>query len=173
MIFLWTPNKLFKDYVLNNAQNWSHLGCYDKRNTLLHWFHGDFFIFLSHKKKCCHASAEQYHRQTRQERHMSLSPCVTMYIMNFCHQILRLQIRFEENRYVNVFPQYPKWWTKYMFHFLFKIAHDYAIIQCMNFVSPRLYFQKCTVASLISPAHIQPIHQNFQESGRCHIHITE
>ncbi len=66
MTFWWTPNKLFKNYVLNNAHKWSHLGCYDKRNTLLHSFHGNFFTFLSHKnvtltQQCCHASAEQYH----------------------------------------------------------------------------------------------------------------
>ncbi len=64
MIFWWTPNKLFKDYALNNAHKWSYLGCHDKRNTLLHCFHGDFFTFLSHKNvtlplQCCHASAEQ------------------------------------------------------------------------------------------------------------------
>ncbi len=66
MIFWWTPNKLFKDYVLNNGDKWSHLGCHDKRNTLLHCFHGDFFNFLSHKnvtltQQCCQASAEQGH----------------------------------------------------------------------------------------------------------------
>ena len=66
MIFLWAPNKPFKDYALNNAYKWSYLGCYDKRNTLLHCFHGDFFTFLSHKNvtltlQCCHASAEQCH----------------------------------------------------------------------------------------------------------------
>ncbi len=49
MIFWWTPIKLFKDHVLNNAHKWSHLGRYDKRNTLLHWFHGDLFTFMSHK----------------------------------------------------------------------------------------------------------------------------
>ncbi len=37
MIFWWTPNKLFKDYVLNNAHKWSHHGCYDK-NILQHDF---------------------------------------------------------------------------------------------------------------------------------------
>ncbi len=50
--------------MLNNAHKWFHLGCYDKRNTLLYCFHGDFFTFLSHKnvtlaQQCCHASAEQ------------------------------------------------------------------------------------------------------------------
>ncbi len=64
MIFWWTPNKLFKYYVLDSAHKWSHLGCYDKKNTLLFCFHGDFFTFLSHKnvtltQQCGHASAEQ------------------------------------------------------------------------------------------------------------------
>ncbi len=53
MIFEWTPKKLFKDYVLNNAHKWSHLGCYDKRNTyvLISW------IFLHFSSQKCDSYA--------------------------------------------------------------------------------------------------------------------